>query len=315
MKIIRNSNLKHYQNLQSYVATIGNFDGVHLGHQAIIKKLLQQSSKLSLPSLVIIFEPQPEEYFKGEHAPARLTKLKEKLLLLQQFSVENVLILRFNQTLATKTAAEFMQYITAHINIKHLIIGDDFHFGHKQEGNFQYLKNKQQQYKFSIEESTTITLDIYKCNKIITHRISSSWVRQSLKADDFAMAKNLLGRAYTLSGRVVHGHKRGRALSFPTANIYLHRKKAPLTGVFLVNIHGINDNYSQGIANIGKRPTIGDNKLLLEVHIFNFNQEIYNKYISIQFIRKIRDEKKFKTIDELKAQITQDIKKARTIIA
>ncbi len=282
------------------VATIGNFDGLHRGHQAVIQALIELGTRLNLPTCVILFEPHPQEFFYRDQAPARLMRLREKFKLLQTLAVDRVLCLGFNKRLAECSAEEFVKKILIDkLSIKGLIIGDDFRFGKGRQGDFSFLQKLGQEYGFKVFSTPTVLFE----NK----RIGSSRVRNAVKQADFKLAALLLGRPFKLSGRVIYGDQRGRLLGFPTANIGLHRQILPLQGVFIVNVYGLTSTPLAGVANIGKRPTVNGLKNLLEVHLFDFDQNIYGRFIEIEFLKKIRDEKKFDNLELLKQQITQDI--------
>ncbi|MDY6992921.1 MAG: bifunctional riboflavin kinase/FAD synthetase [Pseudomonadota bacterium] len=286
---------------QGCVATIGNFDGVHLGHQRVLQQLTLKAQQLNLPTVVMIFEPQPQEFFTPEQAPPRLTRLREKLSVINHYHpVDKVLCLRFNAQLARLSPAEFIHRILLKgLNIKHLVIGDDFRFGQGRQGDFMTLQQAGQHYGFTIERWHTFLLD--------NQRVSSTRVRQALAQGDLSAAQRLLGRPYSLWGRVGYGHQRGRLLGFPTANIALHRLSSPINGVFTVYVHGLSSIPVAGIANLGKRPTVDGKQLLLEVHLFNFNDTIYQHSVEVELVAKLRDEQKFASLEDLKQQIQEDV--------
>ena len=289
---------------QGCVATIGNFDGLHQGHQTVIQALIKLGTQLNLPTCVILFEPHPQEFFYGEKAPARLMRLREKIKFLQLLAIDRVLCLRFNNRLAECTADEFVKKILVDkLGIKDLIIGDDFRFGKGRQGDFPLLKKLGQEYGFKVFSTPTVLYE--------NERIGSSRVRSAVKQANFKLAALLLGRPFTLSGRVIYGDQRGRLLGFPTANIGLHRQIIPLQGVFIVNVYGLTATPLTGVANIGKRPTVNGLKNLLEVHLFDFDQDIYSRFIEIEFLKKIRDEKKFDSLAALKQKITKDVATAK----
>lgn len=286
------------------MATIGNFDGVHLGHQAIIKRLTDKATELQLPSVVVLFEPHAQEFFRPDHAPERLFKLTDKVKALEALGVDYVLCLRFNRELAQLSAQDFVRRVLLeHLRVKHLFIGDDFRFGHQRTGDFELLKS----YDFSVEANHSITHTID--SKSI--RISSSQVRQTIRNNDFELAKLLLGKSYLVCGKVAHGDKQGRQIGVPTANIALKRRKSPLQGVYAVKVFGLSSQSSPqpiyGVANVGVKPTLNVRAERLEVHLFDFDGDIYGQRICVEPVAKIREEKKFASIDELKLQIAQDI--------
>lgn len=291
---------------QDCVATIGNFDGVHLGHQAVFAQLIEKSKELQLPSVVITFEPQPQEFFLPHQAPARLTRLREKVLALRQFPLDRLLCLRFNQHLANWSPEAFIsQVLVDGLSIKYLIVGDDFRFGAQRKGCFYTLQNAGEQYGFEVAHTPTRLLE--------NERISSTRVRKALQNNNMQEAARLLGRPYSLCGRVAHGAKLGRQLGFPTANIHLFRTAVPVKGVFAVRMLGIDNKDYFGVANVGNRPTVagGEPKPLLETHLFDFNQDIYGKYVEIELLHHLRSEQKFPNLEILKAQINQDIENAK----
>jgi len=286
------------------VATIGNFDGVHLGHQAVIGQLAEKGSELNLPALVMVFEPQPLEVFKGDQAPARLTRFREKLRALARFAVDRLLCIRFSDRFAKMSAESFIQDILVKgLGVKYLVVGDDFRFGAGRKGDFEMLKRAGNEYGFEVANLHSF--------RIGGERVSSTLIRQALAAGKMENAEKLLGRPYRMCGRVAHGDKIGRTLGIPTANIYLHRKVSPVQGIYVVEVFGLKGEPLQGVVSVGNRPTVGGTKPLLEVYIFDFDDDIYGKYLNIDFLHKIRDEEKFESLDELKKWIEDDIVKAR----
>ncbi len=308
MKLIRG--LTHLEPLeQGCVLTIGNFDGLHLGHLAVIKKLAERGLELALPVVVMVFEPQPLEYFLGDNAPSRLMRLREKVIEFAKLPVDNLLIVSFNRGFANGDAEQFIEDILVkQLNVKHLVIGDDFHFGKARRGNFSLLKEKGKAYGFSVEDTGSCYVD--------NQRVSSTLIRDALGEGNLEQAKLLLGRCYSICGRIAHGDKRGRTLGYPTANIKMFRKNTPINGVFAVTMTGIEGREYQGVANVGTRPTFsGSSKVLLETHLFDFNKEIYGCYVEVHFKHKIRDEMHFKSLEQLQAQIIKDVLSAKNIFA
>lgn len=288
------------------VVTIGNFDGVHRGHQAMLEKVIATAKEKGLKSIVISFEPQANEFFSPQ-IPARLMKFREKVMALSKYPLDYLVCLPFNQKLADLSAEDFIQQILLdHCHMKHLIIGDDFRFGYQRKGDLALLQIWGKTHHFNVEAMPSFQHD--------QTRISSSQIRGLLEKGELDQAKALLGRPYGMYGRVGHGDKRGRILGYPTANILTHRKKAPLQGVYAVRIQLENKTYS-GVANIGNRPTITGSRHLLEVHIFNFDRDIYGLPVYVEFVKKIRDEKRFESLAALTAQIHNDAEKAREILS
>lgn len=289
------------------VATIGNFDGVHRGHQAVIRKLLELARRSQLPATVVVFEPQPAEYFRGAETPARLTSFRDKAGLLAQCGVDRLLVLRFNAGLAALTAAEFIQQVLIErLGIKGLIVGDDFKFGCDRGGDYSTLQRFAGQYDFSLDYTGSFLTNF--------ERASSTRVRAVLEAGDFAEATELLGHPYRISGRVIHGNKNGRHMGFPTANINLNRRRSPLHGIFAARVDGLGTTLHQAIAYIGTRPILGGEQFVLEVHVFDYDEDCYGRHIGVNFAHKLRDDLPFTNFDDLSRQIAQDCERARQIL-
>jgi riboflavin kinase/FMN adenylyltransferase len=286
-------------------ATIGNFDGVHLGHQAVLGQLSERAAALRLPVTVITFEPQPREYFSPERVPPRLTRLREKVEALCRFGVERVLCLHFDDYLAGLPPEEFVRIILLDgLDVKYLVVGDDFRFGRQRAGNFRLLERLGAARGFPVVNMHSFDID--------GRRVSSTRVREALEAGDLATAESLLGRPYRMSGRVAHGDKRGRTLGFPTANIYLHRSATPVQGVYAVELFGLEGEPVPGVANVGNRPTVDGTRSLLEIHLFDFHRDIYGCHVQVEFLRKLRPERRFESVEALKQQIEDDVRQART---
>jgi riboflavin kinase/FMN adenylyltransferase len=286
------------------VATIGNFDGVHLGHQAVIGQLAEKAQELGLPTVVIVFEPQPQEFFQPRTAPPRLMRLREKLQALRRYSVDRVLCLRFNARFAAMEPQEFIRRLLLEgLGVRYLVVGDDFRFGHKRRGDFDMLAAAGAKHGFQVVNMHTVTID--------GERVSSTRIRTALGAGDLATAEKLLGRPYRMCGRVAHGDKLGRALGFPTANIHLHRQVSPIAGIFAVEVFGLKIEPLAGAANVGTRPTVGGTRTLLEVHLLDFNEDIYGAHVQVNFLRKLRDERRFDSLEELRRWIEKDVAEVR----
>ncbi len=286
---------------QPTVLTIGNFDGLHLGHRAMLERLVAKARELGLPATVMTFEPHPRELFSPEQAPARLTSMREKLELLDSCGVDRTYVCHFSRKLASLSADDFIgKLLVRGLGVRHVIIGDDFRFGKGRGGDFAALEAAGRQHGFSCEAMHTIEVD--------GERVSSSAVRDALAAGDLEHAARLLGRPYVISGRVVHGDKIGRKYGFPTANVQLKRKRMPLTGVFAVTVSGLDKRQLPGAANLGVRPTLAAGmKPVLEVHLFDFDSDIYGRHVTVHFLHKLREERKFASLDELKTQIARDV--------
>ncbi len=285
-------------------ATIGSFDGIHLGHQAVLAQLAEQGRERRLPVTLITFEPQPREYFAPQSAPPRLTRFREKLEVLRHCQVDRVVCLRFNSYLAGLTADEFIQRILLDgLAVKYLVVGDDFRFGRERAGNHAMLEQAGNTHGFPVVTTPTFNVG--------TQRVSSTRIRSALREGDLHTAAALLGRPFWMSGRVAHGDKRGRTIGFPTANIFLHRTAVPVDGVFAVEMRGLDNRPIAGVANVGTRPTVGGTRALLEVHLFDFDRDIYGRHVQVSFLKKLRAEYKFESFQMLKQQIRRDAQQAR----
>ena len=291
-------------------ATIGNFDGLHLGHQAILNNLKEEAKELSTSTLVFFTEPHAAEYFSnkgltGAKSPPRLCPWREKARLLNNFGIEYACFLKFNSSLKSMEPNVFIKDILEAMNLKSLIVGDDFRFGADREGDFTLLRDWGKQAGVIVSNTDTI---LYK-----GERISSTRIRKALMEGNFDLAKELLGRPYTFSGKVVFGNQLGRTINVPTANLWIPKQRLPISGVYAVKCKHADNTYG-GIANMGIRPTIGGDKPVLEVHLFNFNKQIYGERLDIEFKSKIREEKKFENLDYLKEQIQKDISLAKKLL-
>jgi len=291
VKIIRNTNLEQLP----CVVTIGNFDGVHLGHQALLTEVKKRAHDLKLESAVITFEPNPKDYFSQNKPQTRISSLREKIELFKEIKIDRIHIIKFNQEFSKVTANEFISVLIKQLKVKEIVEGEDFCFGRDREGGIKHLS------------ASSMKLNIK--NKIIMDgkRISSTLIRNLLANDKLDQANKYIGRPYSISGKVVHGEKMGRKIGFPTANIHMRHNRPPLKGVFAVKFQN-----HFGVANLGIRPSIkGEKKLQLEVHLLNFSSDLYGQHVSVIFLKKLRDEKKFKSLDELKEQIKLDVIKAK----
>lgn len=285
--------------------TIGNFDGVHRGHQALLQMLVRKARSLGLPAVVLTFEPHPREYFSPDDAPARLASLREKLLLLAASGVDRVHVCRFDAHMAALSAERFLdEVLIAGLGLRHLIIGDDFRFGARRQGDFALLQGAGARCGFGVEAMPTL--------EVGTERVSSSAVRAALAAGDLDHAARLLGRAYSVAGRVVHGDGRGRTLGYPTANVQMKHRKAALSGVFAVAVEGLADHPVPAVANVGVRPTVTrSTRASLEVHLLGWRRDCYGAHMRVHFLHKQRDEARFESLDALTAQIARDADTAR----
>lgn len=293
------------------VLTIGNFDGVHLGHQHVLKKLQFEAKKHQVPSVVMVFEPQPQEVFLGEKAAARILTFRDKYEKLTKLGIDRLLVVHFNPEFAALSPEAFVRdLLVQKLGIKHLIVGDDFRFGKKRAGDFQMLKTFAEQYDFTVADSKTLMFS--------ATRASSTLVRELLEQGKFSEAAKLLGHGFSMQGKIIHGQKNGRKFGFPTANIAVKRKVLPIKGVFIVRAHFVSEQEKNeailGVANIGNKPTLNGVKPVLEVHLLNFDKNIYGQRMRIEPLVKLRDEKKFESVDQLISQIKQDVATAKSTI-
>ncbi len=290
------------------VLTIGNFDGVHLGHQAMLARLAEAARRLKVPSCVMTCEPHPREFFAPDQAPTRLTSLREKLEWLDRAGIERVQICRFNFEFAKTTADDFIARILHRgLAARWILVGDDFRFGARRAGDIGLLRALGPRFGFEVEAMHTI--------EHAGSRVSSSVVRAALAAGDLRAAEDLLGRPYSISGRVEHGNKLGRELGYATANVQLKHNRPPLMGIYAVRVHVNGTPALPGVASLGVRPTVkSDGRAVLEVHLFDFDRDLYRHHMRVEFLHKIRDEAKFSDLDALKAQIARDCEEAKNFL-
>jgi riboflavin kinase/FMN adenylyltransferase len=291
--------------LQGGIVAIGNFDGVHKGHQALLAKVKEQARHLRVPAIVITFEPQTSEFFAhGKLPAARLTRWREKFNALTQLGMDGVLVLRFTQAFANMSADEFIDRVLRNgLKVRQVMVGDDFRFGKGRVGDFEFLKRRGADCGFSVENMTSVILE--------GERVSSTRIRQALAVGNQELAKRYLGRPYSIEGRVMRGDQLGRTLGFPTANIFPQRKVVPVHGIYVVRLHGLAQVALPGVASIGTRPAVGGKRMLLEVHLFDFNADIYGRQVRIEFCKKLRDEEYYESLDLLKVQIAKDAAAAK----
>lgn len=293
-----------------HVVAIGNFDGVHLGHQAILRELENAARRFGLASCVVTFEPHPREFFSPHAAPTRLTSLREKCELLERHGVARAQIIRFNRALANLSADRFIEQILVQgLAARWVMIGEDFRFGNKRGGDLASLQTAGAKYGFEVQAMPTV---LTAQGTLAATRVSSSMLRELLSAGDVGRAQSLLGRPYSISGRVVHGDKLGRTLGFPTANIRMRHNRPPLTGIYAVKVAGIADVPLEAVASMGVRPTVtGSGEMRLEVFIFDFSADLYGRHLRIEFLKKLRDEEKYAGLEALKRQIAIDCDDAK----
>jgi riboflavin kinase/FMN adenylyltransferase len=296
------------ESLRGSAVAIGNFDGVHRGHQVVIQQLVEQAGRRGITPLVMVFEPQPQEYFRPLQVPSRLTTLREKVEALRRCGVNNMLCLRFDQDFAQTEPEEFVQKIlVSTLGARLVLVGDDFRFGHNRRGDFQLLRSMGRSLGFEIEAMETVSLH--------GQRISSSRIRGLLAAGEVDAAGELLGRPYSITGRVIPGCQRGRQLGFPTANIDVHDRQPPVRGIHAVQVDGLGARLVDGVASIGTRPVFSGQRLLLEVFLFDWNADIYGRRISVQFRQFLRPEMNFNSVDDLCTQMARDVEQARAVLA
>jgi len=300
------------------VLTIGNFDGVHLGHQAVLAQVKAQARALGVAAAVMTFEPQPQEIFQPEKAPARLTNWREKYLALRDQQIDRHLVIEFNRKFASQPPIEFIENVLVEkLGVKFLVVGDDFRFGYKREGDFALLQREGKRLGFEVVDTRS-----YRQQQL---RVSSTAIRAALAEGDFERAESMLGRPYQMMGKIVHGRKNGRTIGFPTANIPLKRLKSPLHGVFAVKINvgralGATTNSRvegtyHGVANLGTRPTLNGDEVQLEVHLFDFSGNLYGQHATVTPVAKLRSEQRFASLEHLKQQIEKDAARARALLS
>ena len=287
--------------------TIGNFDGVHRGHQAVFAQLADIAAEAGVPATALTFEPQPREFFAGGHAPARLTRLREKLAALADTALDRVVVARFTDAFSELSPEAFVdEVLVGALDVRHVVVGEDFHYGHRARGTFAALEEAGRRHGFGVGCCVTFEVD--------GRRVSSSWVRDLLADGELDKAAELLGRPYCIQGRVVSGQQLGRTIGYPTANVRLRRLSTALAGVFAVRVHGLAERPLAGAANLGTRPTVNGSEKLLEVHLLDFEGDIYGRHVGVEFVKKLRDEARFDSMDAMRAQIARDERAARELL-
>lgn len=290
------------------VITIGSFDGLHLGHHQLLDRVIAESRALGVPSVVMSFEPTPKEFFAASNPPARLMRFREKFDALADYGIDVFFCPRFDAAMQGVRAGDFIRQILVQgLNVRHIVVGDDFHFARKREGGIDDLLRCQDVLGFAVDQVPSIIKD--------NVRVSSSAIRAALAEGDLARATLLLGRPYRMSGRIVKGRQVGQTLGFATANVDLRRRRSAVTGIFAAQVTGLAEGRIDGVASVGTRPTFDLVKPLLEVHLFDFDRDIYGEYIHVDFIAHIRDEEKFESVEELVAQMNKDTENAQSILA
>jgi riboflavin kinase/FMN adenylyltransferase len=289
------------------IATIGNYDGLHLGHQQVLRRLIERAREDGLPSMVMVFEPTPLEFFSGEQAPARLSTLREKIEQCRDIGIDRFFVVRFDWDLAEMSPEQFIRELLVEgIGVRYLVVGDDFRFGRDRSGDFSTLEVTGRSHGFEVVDTPSYSVDGI--------RVSSTMVREALAKGDLEVAERFLGRHYSMSGRVTRGDRLGRKLGYPTANLQVGRRRSPLTGVYAVRVHGLGPR-RDAVASLGTRPTVGGTEMRLEVHIFDFDEQIYGRHIRVEFVERLRDEQRFESVETMIEQLHRDASRARTLLA
>ena len=309
MRLVRHLSDLPYQDLaRGSVVTIGSYDGLHPGHRQLLDRVIAESGKRNVPSVVMSFEPTPKEFFSADAPPARLMRFREKFDALRDYGIDVFYCPRFGPAMRSISADAFIRRILVHgLNVRHIVIGDDFQFARRREGSLVELQRASGALQYSVEQVPSVIVDGI--------RVSSTAIREALAAGDVARATSLLGRPYRMSGRIVRGRRVGRDLGYATANVDLRRRQSAVMGIYAVRVHGLPDGPVDGVASVGTRPTFDLTKPLLEVHLFDFDRDIYGEYIHVDFIEHLRDEEKFDTVEALVAQMRIDEQNARSALA
>jgi riboflavin kinase/FMN adenylyltransferase len=288
--------------------TIGNFDGVHRGHQALLARLVAAAQARGIAAAVMTFEPHPRELFTPDRAPTRISGLRDKFEVLAELCIDRVIVQHFNRAFAALSADAFVELLVQGCRARWLLVGDDFRFGARRTGDIELLQRHATQGAFTLEQMPTVVEG--------EERISSSAVRAALADGDLDRARHLLGRPYAISGRVLHGRKLGRSIGFPTLNLRIAHRHPAVQGVFAVRVHGLGSIARPGVASVGLRPTVDDSgRWLLEVHLFDFDDHVYGRLVRVEFVQKLRNEERYTTLDELAAAINDDAARARALLA
>lgn len=289
------------------VLTIGNFDGMHLGHEEIVRQLAARGREHRLPTALLTFEPNPREYFDPANAPARLMRLRDKAARLAELGVDRLILLKFDERLRSWDGREFIgRVLVGALGVRHIVIGSAFRFGKGRTGTVDLLRAEGRMLGFEVDEVEAVTID--------GERVSSTRIRAALARGDLDSARRLLGRDYRMTGRVMQGRRLGRQLGYATANLRLHRRVSPVLGVFAVRVHGAGTSALPGVASVGSRPTVGGGEVLLEAHIFDWQGDLYGRYLGVDFVSKLREESRFPDLDALVARMHVDASEARRIL-
>jgi riboflavin kinase/FMN adenylyltransferase len=309
MKLVRHLvDLPYAELAGGSVVSIGSFDGLHVGHRQLLDRVISNSRELGVPSIVMSFEPTPKEFFSAANPPARLMRFREKYAALEEYGIDIFYCPRFNSAMRGIRAEAFIRQILVHgMNVRHIVVGDDFHFARKREGSIDDLLRASSALQFDVDRVPSIIKDDV--------RVSSTAIRSALADGNVPRATSLLGRPYRMSGRIIRGRQVGRTLGFATANVDLRRRQSAVLGIYAVKVSGLSEGCVDGVASVGTRPTFDLRKPLLEVHLFDFDRDIYGEYIHVDFIAYLRGEEKFESVDELVAQMSKDVENARSILA
>jgi riboflavin kinase/FMN adenylyltransferase len=309
MRLVRHAGDLPFDHLAAgCVVTIGAFDGIHLGHQQLLRRVVDIAAEKRLPAVAMSFEPMPKEFFLRDKPPARLMRFREKYEALAERNIRLFFCPRFDAAMRDISASSFIRQILVHgLNARELVVGDDFRFARRREGSLDDLRRVGPALGLSVEQVPSVIVDGI--------RVSSTAIREALADGEVARAAALLGRPYRMSGRIIRGRRVGRTLGYPTANVDLRRRQSAVMGIFAVRVHGLPDGPVDGVASVGTRPTFDLTKPLLEVHLFDFDRDIYGKYIHVDFVEHLRNEKKFESIDDLVAQMRLDEENARSALA
>jgi riboflavin kinase/FMN adenylyltransferase len=290
------------------VVTIGSFDGLHDGHRKLLDQVIAEAREREVPSVVMSFEPTPKEFFQADAPPARLMRFREKFDALDKYGIDIFYCPRFSEAMRSIAADAFIRRVLIHgLNARHIVIGDDFRFARKREGTLAELERASAALEYTVDQVASVIVDGI--------RVSSTAIREALAAGEVAKAAILLGRPYRMSGRIIRGRRIGRSLGYATANVDLRRRRSAVMGIYAVRVHGLAEGVVDGVASVGTRPTFDLTKPLLEVHLFDFDRDIYGEYIHVDFIEHLRDEERFDTVDELVAQMRIDEENARSALA
>lgn len=309
MRLVRHlGDLPHELLRAGSVVTIGAYDGLHLGHEQLLSKLRQGAIERAVPSIVMSFEPTPKEFFQADRPPARLMRFREKFDALAAHGIDLFYCPRFSPAMRSISAADFIRRVLVHgLNMRELVVGDDFHFARRREGNIDILQRASAALDYQVHQVPSVIVD--------GTRVSSTAIREACQAGDMSRSAALLGRYYRMSGKVVEGERVGRKLGFPTANVDLRRRQSPVMGIYAVRVHGLQGGPYNAVASVGSRPTFDGRKALLEVYLFDFDEDIYGKYIHVDFVAYLRAQEKYAEVDELVAQMHLDADNARSILA